>query len=259
MLLFLATYWFLLPNKLFNTPTSTVLIDKNSYLLGAKIAKDGQWRFPHNDSVPYKFAKTLLEYEDRRFYDHIGIDFKGVGRAIQENYAAGGIRSGASTISMQVMRMSAQRKGRSYYAKVKEILQATRLELEYSKKDILAMYASNAPFGGNVVGLDAAAWRYYGKAPEFLSWGEAATLAVLPSSLGLIHLGRNRDRLIAKRNRLLDKIYERGFLDTTTVDLAKLEPTPKPLPLPRLVPHLLQKVAKENKEGKAYFYYYDRW
>lgn len=252
-------YWFCLPKKIFDTPTSIVLVDRNNYLLGAKIATDGQWRFPHNDSVPSKFAAAITEYEDRRFYDHIGIDLTGIGRALRDNYQEGKITSGASTITMQVIRMSTQRKGRSIYRKMQEMMKATRMELSYTKDQILALYTSNAPFGGNVVGLDAAAWRYYGKSPQLLSWGEAATLAVLPNSPGLVHPGKNRQRLLEKRNLLLSKFLERGLADSTTIELAKEEHIPEaPLALPRLAPHLLSRIAKEQKtnvENKKYAYF----
>lgn len=252
-------YWFCLPKKIFDTPTSIVLVDRNNYLLGARIAADGQWRFPHNDSVPSKFAAAITEYEDRRFYNHIGIDLTGIGRAIRDNYQKGKITSGASTITMQVIRMSTKRKGRSIYKKMQEMMIATRMELTYNKDQILALYTSNAPFGGNVVGLDAAAWRYYGKSPQLLSWGEAATLAVLPNSPGLVHPGRNRQRLLEKRNLLLSKFLDRGLADSTTIELAKEEDIPKaPLPLPRLAPHLLSRIAKEQKttiENKKYAYF----
>lgn len=243
-------YWFCLPKKIFDTPTSIVLVDREGYLLGAKIAADGQWRFPHNDSVPHKFAVAITEYEDRRFYKHVGVDFKGIGRAIRDNYQKGKIASGASTISMQVIRMSTQRKGRSFYRKIQEMMMATRLELRYDKKQILAMYASNAPFGGNVVGLDAAAWRYYGKSPELLSWGEAATLAVLPNSPGLVHPGRNRTKLLQKRNALLSKFRKRGLIDSMTTALAQEESIPDaPLPLPQLAPHLVSRIQQEQKQN----------
>lgn len=252
-------YWFCLPKKIFDTPTSIVLVDRNNYLLGARIAKDGQWRFPHNDSVPSKFAVAITEYEDRRFYNHIGIDITGIGRAIRDNFKEGKITSGASTISMQVMRMSTQRKGRSFYRKTQEMMMATRLELRYNKDQILAMYASNAPFGGNVVGLDAAAWRYYGKAPSLLSWGEAATLAVLPNSPGLVHPGRNRKTLLEKRNLLLSKFFERDLIDSLTMQLAQEETIPNaPLPLPQLAPHLINRIQKEqrlNAKTKKYAYF----
>lgn len=256
VLLLVIFYWQILPKRLFNSPISVVITSKEGYLLGAKIAKDGQWRFPYTDSVPLKFEKAILEYEDRRFYQHIGVDIHGVGRAIKDNWQAGKIKSGASTLTMQVMRLANERKGRSFTSKIKEMTQATRLELELSKKNILALYAAHAPFGGNVVGLDAAAWRYYGKPPNLLSWGEAATLAVLPNSPGLINLSKNRARLKEKRDLLLKIMYQRGFLDSMTTQLAQLEPIPaSPLALPRAAPHLLERIASEYKKNTKHAYF----
>jgi penicillin-binding protein 1C len=127
------------------------------------------------------------------------------------------------------------------------MIMAVRLETRYSKKEILALYASQAPFGNNVVGLDAASWRYFGKNSQQLSWGEAATLAVLPNSPSLVHLGKNRDALRKKRDRLLDKLFKGGEMDSVTCMLAKAELLPdKPLPLPRLAPHLLARTLKKN-------------
>ena len=147
---------------------------------------------------------------------------------------------------MQVIRMSRHNKSRSISQKAIEAILATRLELRYSKSKIFEMYSSNAPFGGNVVGLNAASWRYFGKKPQLLSWGEAATLAVLPNAPALIHPGRNRDALYAKRNRLLDRLLAKGAIDSLTCNLAKVEPLPdEPLPLPRLAPHLLERAKIE--------------
>ena len=244
-------YWFSLPQPLFNDPTCMVLEDQNGKLLGARIATDGQWRFPYNDSLPEKFEKALIEFEDRRFYSHWGIDPLGIARAIKQNFANRRIVSGGSTLSMQLMRMASKAKSRSLFQKLKETIMASRLELTYSKKEILAYYASNAPFGGNVVGLDAASWRYFAKNPQLLSWAEAATLAVLPNSPGLIHPGRNRQALEAKRNRLLDRLLKRQIIDSLTCELAKEESLPqKPHPLPRLAPHLLDKAYITHFKGQ---------
>lgn len=250
-LLLLVAYWFCLPTPLYDDPTSMVLEDKDGNLLGARIAADGQWRFPQNDTVPEKFAKAIIEFEDRRFYSHPGVDPIGIGRAIKQNIANKKIVSGGSTISMQVIRMARKGKSRDLFQKVIELIMATRLELKYSKDEILSFYASNAPFGGNVVGLDAASWRYYGKNPKYLSWSEAATLAVLPNSPGLIYPGRNRQALFEKRNRLLDRLFENGDMDQTTCELAKEETLPeKPLRLPRLAPHLMDRAYLEHFRGK---------
>lgn len=247
----LICYWFSLPDPLFNDPTCMVLEAKDGSLLGAKIAADGQWRFPAQPKVPEKFEKAILTFEDKRFYKHPGFDPIAFGRAIRQNISTRSVVSGGSTLSMQVIRLSRKGKRRTVVQKIIEIVQATRMELSYSKQEILSLYASNAPFGGNVVGLDAASWRYYGKSAEHLSWGEAATLAVLPNSPSLVHPGRNRNRLAEKRNGLLQKLLENGTIDQPSFELAAQEPLPeKPHPLPRLAPHLLERALKEHFNKK---------
>jgi len=126
-------------------------------------------------------------------------------------------------------------------------LKALRLELRLSKKEILKLYASHAPFGGNVVGLEAASWRYFGRPPELLSWGEAALLAVLPNSPSLMHPGKNREKLKEKRNRLLERLHGEGIIDKLTMKLSLKEPLPsRPVPLPRLAPHLIDTLVSEK-------------
>ncbi|MFD0749881.1 penicillin-binding protein 1C [Mucilaginibacter calamicampi] len=242
----LLLFWFCIPKKLFNTPTSFVIDDSKGQLLGAAIASDGQWRFPYNDSVPDKFKACIMAFEDKRFEHHPGFDPLAFGRAIRQNISAGHVVSGGSTLTMQVIRLST-RQNRTFWQKSLEIIKALRLELTYSKAEILALYSSNAPFGSNVVGLDAASWRYFGRGPAQLSWGEMAALAVLPNSPSLVHPGKNRLILLRKRNKLIDKLAQQKTIDATTAMLAKLEPVPeKPVPLPRLAPHLLQRFRNDN-------------
>jgi penicillin-binding protein 1C len=232
-------YTFSLPRTLFKVPYSTVLEDQQDQLLGARIAADGQWRFPELDSVPEKFAQAIIEFEDHRFYRHPGVDPVSIGRALVQNLRNREIVSGASTLTMQVIRMSRGNRPRNLWQKLVETVLATRLELRDSKSEILALYASHAPFGGNVVGLEAASWRYFGKNPELLSWAETCMLAVLPNNPAMIHPGRNRQQLLAKRNRLLDRLREEGVIDEWTSELAQQEPLPlAPLPLPRVAPSL---------------------
>ena len=241
-------YYFSLPARLFNDPYSTVLGDHQGNLLSASIAKDGQWRFPFDNEVHTKFADALILIEDKRFYSHFGVDLLALLRATRQNIKAGKVISGGSTLSMQVIRLSRKNKSRTFFEKAIEIVLATRLELRYSKKEILALYAAHAPFGGNVVGLEAACWRFFGRNPSDLSWSEAALLAVLPNNPSLIHLGKNRTRLKNKRDRLLTQLAIAGKLDSLTLQLAKSEPVPEaPVPLPRLTPHLLSRTIKEGK------------
>ncbi len=245
--------WFILslPKVLFKAPTSFVITDKNDNLLNASIAADGQWRFPYDKEIPQKFAECIVTFEDKRFYHHPGVDPIALSRAIYQDIKNGKTVSGGSTLSMQVMRMSRHHTSRSVWNKLSETILALRLECRYSKKDVLALYASNAPFGGNIVGLDAAAWRYYGRSPQLLSWGECAALAVLPNAPSLVHPGKNNNALLRKRNGLLLSLLTEKKIDTSTYELAKLEPLPGvPKPLPELAPHLLNRFKKEYAATK---------
>jgi len=235
---------FCLPRPLFDKPVSVVVEDRNGELLGARITSDGQWRFPATDSVPEKYAVCVVAFEDKRFWWHPGVDPLSLGRSLWLNLKNGRVVSGGSTLTMQVVRLMRDNPPRTVWQKIVEIFMATRLELTYSKREILSLYASNAPFGGNVVGLEAASWRYFGKNPALLSWAEAATLAVLPNAPALIHPGRNRGILLEKRNRLLEKLRDSGALNATECDLSKEEPLPdEPLPLPQFAPHLLDRLT----------------
>ncbi|MBC7867753.1 MAG: penicillin-binding protein 1C, partial [Gloeobacteraceae cyanobacterium ES-bin-316] len=246
-LVLILFFYFSLPKKLFTAPTSYVIEDAEENLLNASIAADGQWRFPYNKKVPKHFIDCITIFEDKRFFSHPGVDVLAFARAARAN-ARGQFIQGGSTLSMQVIRLSQKNTRRNFFTKIKETLLAVRLEFSYTKKEILALYASNAPFGGNVVGLDAAAWRYFGRSPQQLSWAEMATLAVLPNAPSLVHPGKNRQLLLNKRNYLLQKLVVAGKLNTQDAGLAQLEPLPlHPLPLPQLAPHLLQLFKKENK------------
>lgn len=236
-----------LPSKLFVDPYSTVLTSAEGSLLTATIAGDGQWRFPQNDSVSSKFADALIIFEDKRFYNHPGIDPFSLGRALQQNIEHGRVVSGGSTLSMQVIRLSRKGKSRTVVEKIIEAVLATRLELRYTKAEILAMYAGHAPFGGNVVGLDAACWRYFGSSQKNLSWAEASLLAVLPNAPSLIHPGKNRALLKNKRDLLLLKLNAAGKIDDFTLTLALKENIPdEPKSIPRLARHLLLRMANDG-------------
>jgi len=240
-------FWFCLPKQLFNSPTSYVIDDANGQLLGASIASDGQWRFPPNAEVPEKFKQCIIAFEDKRYLHHPGFDVLAFGRAMRQNLHSKKIQSGGSTITMQVIRLSTKHK-RTVWNKFKEIFMAMRLECRYNKSQILSLYASNAPFGSNVVGLDAASWRYFGRSPDQLSWGEMAAMAVLPNSPSLVHPGKNKELLLKKRNLLLDKLCKEGIIDDATASLAKLEPVPeKPVALPQLAPHLLARFRADTQ------------
>jgi penicillin-binding protein 1C len=236
------------PLPKFKLPLSTVVDAKDGSLLGARIADDGQWRFPSSHTVPEKFEKSLLTFEDKWFYYHPGINPVSMLRAFRNNIKSGEIVSGGSTITMQVARISRGNKPRTYREKIIEMLSALKLELFRSKKGILRLYTENAPFGGNTVGLDAASWRYTGKSSADLTWAEAAALAILPNSPSLVFPGRNQEILKARRDNLLKKLFERKYIDSLTLVLALDEPLPgEPKPLPSKAPHLTDHFYQVSK------------
>ena len=244
--LLIIGYIFCLPRQLFHVPYSTVVTDRNEELLGARIASDGQWRFPPRKTTPEKIKQCLITFEDKHFYHHWGVNPLATGRALYQNLKNKRVVSGGSTLTMQTIRL-ARNKPRTLGEKVVEMIWATRLEFRTSKEEILSMYVSHAPFGGNVVGLDAAAWRYFGHSAEDLSWAESAMLAVLPNAPAMIHLSKGRKTLLSKRNRLLKQLFEEEIIDASTYELAVSEPLPdEPHPLPQIAPHLVSRFYQER-------------
>ena len=247
ILAFLVTgYIFCLPRHLFHVPYSTVVTDRNEELLGARIASDGQWRFPPRNTTPEKIKECLITFEDKHFYHHWGVNPFAIGRAFYQNVKNKRIVSGGSTLTMQTIRL-ARNESRTFREKLIEMIWATRLEFRASKEEILSMYISHAPFGGNVVGLDAAAWRYFGHSADDLSWAESALLAVLPNAPAMIHLSKGRKTLLDKRNRLLKQLLEKKTIDSSTYELAISEPLPdEPHALPQIAPYLVSRFYQER-------------
>lgn len=239
-------YIFCLPRHLFHVPYSTVVTDRNEELLGARIASDGQWRFPPRNTTPEKIKECLITFEDKHFYHHWGVNPFAIGRAFYQNVKNKRIVSGGSTLTMQTIRL-ARNESRTFREKLIEMIWATRLEFRASKEEILSMYISHAPFGGNVVGLDAAAWRYFGHSADDLSWAESAMLAVLPNAPAMIHLSKGRKTLLDKRNRLLKQLLEKKTIDSSTYELAISEPLPdEPHALPQIAPYLVSRFYQER-------------
>jgi penicillin-binding protein 1C len=239
-----------LPKSIKSIPYSSILFSDDGKILAANIAADYQWRFESSQNLPQKYQQSLLLFEDRYFYSHPGVNPLAILRAAKNNFSQGYVTSGGSTISMQLARLLLQEDAvlagnsknnkRGFYKKALEALLAIKLELHYSKNEILILYANHAPFGGNIVGISAASWRYFGRAVEELSWAEAALLAVLPNSPSMMHLGRQRDNLLNKRNRLLKKLLDNNLISQTDYTLALLESLPeKPKSWKQLAPHLL--------------------
>ncbi len=228
------------PDPLFPARYSTVVTDRNGRIMRAFLNPDQQWLLPPEPDmpVPKKLKQALLTAEDRWFYQHPGINPFSVARAAWQDISARRIVSGASTLTMQLARIS-KPKPRTVPNKLVEMLQAIKIEWRYGKETILRMYLDHAPFGGNIIGIRAAAWKTFGKAPEKLTWGQAATLAVLPNAPGLISPKNGHKLLKEKRDRLLRKLFKRKIIDAATLRNSLAEPVPaESQPFPVVAPHL---------------------
>ncbi len=243
-------FYFSLPKPLIDKPHSYAVYAGNGQLLGARVSEDEQWRFEPVDTVPDKLRTAILEFEDRYFYYHPGVNAFSIIRAAWSNIRELKVVSGASTITMQLVRISRDGKPRNIWQKAIEMWLSLRVECSYSKDQILALYCSYAPYGGNVVGLEAASLRYFGTSYHVLSWAEAATLAVLPNAPSLMHPGKNRQLLKNKRDKLLKRLLEKDVFDTLTYQLSIQESIPRlPFSLPDKVPELLTLLENEHPNG----------
>lgn len=224
---------------------STSLIDCNGKLMDVFLSEDEQWHIKVEDDIEDNLRDAVVTYEDKNFYTHFGVDFLAIARALVNN-KMGMKRSGASTITMQVAKIAIPKK-RTYINKYIEMIHAFKLELFFSKNDILKLYLNNAPYGGNIIGYGTAARMYFQKDPRNLSWAECALLAVLPNSPGAINVEKNHEKLIKKRNYLLDKLYDKGKLSAEQLRLAKLEPLPDTrYSFERVAPHLARRLYNTN-------------
>lgn len=235
--------------KIFEDRYSVSVLDNNGKIIGVYLNKDEQWHLKSADEIPEKLKRAVMVFEDKNFYSHKGVDFSAVIRAVKDNIFEKR-RTGASTITMQAVKM-AQPKERSYFNKYLEIVHAFKLEKYYKKDEILKMYLNNAPYGGNIVGYKTASYMYFRKNPKELTWSEAALLAVLPNSPGLMNVEKNREKLIEKRNFLLKKLYEKNFINERQYEISLKEPVPdKRYSFPVLAPHLVRRLVNENKDKK---------
>jgi len=248
----LLIYLFIpLPNPVFPLDYSTVVLDNNGEILRVFLNDNQQWCFPPNDSIPAKLQTAVIHYEDRHFYHHFGINPFSILRALKQNITSNEIISGASTITMQVARLMSP-KERTYLNKLLEIFQAVKIELKYSKAEILSLYLNHAPYGGNIIGYQAASLKYFRKLPKQLTWSEAALLAVLPNAPGLISPLINSKRLKEKRDKLLNNLFVAGFISRETYQLSLLEPIPlESYPFDFHAPHLGRLLKEREDVGAA--------
>lgn len=230
----------------FKSRYSKILYDKNDEILSVFLNDEEQWHIKSTD-IPKRLKIAVINYEDRKFYSHFGVDFLALMRAFVNNFNSTQ-RSGASTISMQTIKLW-DKKDRTYFNKFNEIIQSFALENAFSKDEILKLYLSNAPYGGNLVGYEAAILFYFDKNPKDLTWAQAALLAILPNQPGLINLEKNKTKLLNKRNKLLAKLYERKLINKDIYELSLKEPLPNFKPRKNIAPHLaLRLLNDDNKE-----------
>lgn len=218
---------------------STTILDRNGKLLRAFAMADGRWRLPaHAKDVDPDYLNLLLNYEDKRFRSHIGVDPLATGRAAFQLVTRGHIVSGGSTITMQVARLMEPRQERSITAKLRQMARAVQLERRLGKDEILDLYLTLAPFGGNLEGVRAASFAYLGKEPKRLSLAESALLVALPQSPETRRLDRHPDAARAARDRVLTRMVEQGHVSAGDAAHAKGEPVPRwRKPMPLLAPH----------------------
>src|SRR5262245_8725386 len=218
---------------------SAMVVDRDGKLLRPYTTPEGRWRLPATrEHVDPRFVELLLVYEDKRFSAHHGIDLLALGRAFAQLITHRRIVSGASTITMQVARLLEPRAERSFKAKLRQMVRAIEIEHALSKDEILALYLTLAPYGGNLEGVRAASLAYFGKEPRRLTLGEAAMLVALPQSPERRRPDRSTGAVRAARDRVLDRVAAAGIVPADEIGRAKREPTPDVRrPMPILAPH----------------------
>ena len=233
---------------------SHVVLDRNGKLLRAYATKEGRWRLPEiAKDVDPRFLKLLFAYEDKRFLTHHGVDPEAIARAAFQFVTSGHIVSGGSTLTMQVARLLEPREHRTMTAKLRQIVRALELEHDLSKQQILSLYLSIAPYGGNLEGIRAASLAYFGKEPRKLSLGEAALLVALPQSPELRRPDRFPERAQAARNRVLDRAAAAGVIPRDEVARAEAETVPhERKPLPVLAPHAADHIVAAEPDVRVH-------
>ena len=226
-------------------PVSAVVLDRDGRTLRAFPLEDGRWRLAADlDRLEPKFLAALLAMEDQRFLTHHGVDVSATARAAIDSARAGRIVSGASTITMQTARLLEPRP-RTLGSKLVEMVRAAQIERRLSKREILELYLTLAPYGGNLEGVRAASWAYFGREPEWLTPGEIALLIALPQSPEARRPDRRPDRAIAARNRVLDRLARADQITPSRAEEAKDAPAPARGAFPALAWHASDEVRRQ--------------
>ena len=247
-------YWLGQPPLGKDLESSHVVLDREGRLLRAYATSEGRWRLPETvQDVDPRFLKLLFAYEDKRFREHHGVDAMALARAALQFFTSGHIVSGGSTLTMQVARLLEPREHRSLAAKLRQLTRAIELEHALSKNEILSLYLTLAPYGGNLEGIRAASLSYFGKEPRRLSLGEAALLVALPQSPELRRPDRFVNAARAARDRVLDRAAAAGVVPRDEIARAKSEFVPhdrKALPI--LAPHAADQVVAAEPDRRTH-------
>ncbi|AHK45604.1 penicillin-binding protein 1C [Ensifer sp. ENS11] len=227
---------------------SREVLDVDGQLLRAFATPDGLWRLNTTvGDVDPQFLRMLVAYEDQRFREHAGIDFLALGRAALQFVTNGRIVSGASTLSMQVARLIEPREQRSIAAKLLQIARAIQIERRLSKDQILDLYLSHAPYGGNLEGVRAASLAWFGKEPKRLSVGEAALLVALPQLPEKRRPDRNHAAAEAARKRVLTRMAVADVIGEGEAERAAMTAIPnRRLQLPAYAAHLAETALRKQ-------------
>lgn len=225
------------------TAPSRVLLDRQGNLLRVWLDSAGQYRFPADGNYSNKYREAVLQFEDRHFMWHPGVNPFAIARAAWQNLRAGRVVSGASTLSMQVARLR-QPRNRTWWAKLREAHRALRMEWQWGKRAVFAQYASLVPMGGNIVGVETASWRFFGHSAAEMTWAEATLLALLPNRPSALNLARSRERLLGRRNQLLFELFQAGHMDSLAYRTALHEPLPVLKPWNFRAPHYAEAVSR---------------
>ena len=229
---------------------SIVVTDENGAILRPFLAKDDRWRLKADvPAVDGRYIGLVKAYEDRRFEDHFGVDPLAVLRATFQLVGSGHVVSGASTITMQTARLLEPRP-RNLGSKIVEAFRAVQLELRYSKREILGLYLTLAPYGGNLEGVRAASLAYFGKDPRHLTLSEAALLVALPQSPERLRPDRHPEAARAGRDKVLDRLVAEGAISPRDASEAMEDPVPAArLALPLRAPHLSRALSAKAAPG----------
>ncbi|MEW5796505.1 MAG: penicillin-binding protein 1C [Candidatus Zixiibacteriota bacterium] len=220
--------WFVfpLPHHLLKRPTSTFVYSRDNHLLNCFTSTDRFWRKPVRlEQVSPLMISTVLACEDRWYHWHPGFNPVSLAQAAVDNLRAGRFERGGSTITMQIARMI-EPKERTIPNKLLEILRAVQLEISYSKDELLEIYFNLAPYGGNIEGIGAATWLYFGKTPYRLSVSEIAVLTALPSSPTKLRPDRDLAACLNRRDLVLAVMHERGLISRDELGQALREEVP---------------------------------